>query len=205
MTEGIIPDPPPSGTKTCPKCRVEKTTEEFNRCKSTRDGLQSQCKACRKAYREANREKIADRDKVYYEANREKIMEQVAAWQKVNREKVVGYKKAYREANPEVDRAADHHRRARKRNSEGTHDAAQIRARSAVHGDSCIYCASNQDLHLDHIKPLSQGGSNWPANLAPACESCNLSKHAKWGQDLVAWGTKRFGAERVKSWPFPKK
>lgn len=37
-------------TKVCPKCRQEKpaTTEYFNRCKHTRDGLQSWCRECKK-------------------------------------------------------------------------------------------------------------------------------------------------------------
>jgi hypothetical protein len=32
----------------------------------------------------------------------------------------------------------------------------------------------------DHVKPLARGGSNWPANLRPACKSCNSRKGARW-------------------------
>jgi len=140
-----------------------------------------------KTYREANPEKIAEYRRAYRKANREKIAEYQRVYNKANREKVVGWQKVYQKANPEVRKAADHRRRARKRNAEGDHNSAQIRARFAVHGDSCIYCASTQDLHIDHIKPLSKGGSNWPANLAPACATCNRSKNDKWGADLLRW------------------
>jgi 5-methylcytosine-specific restriction endonuclease McrA len=29
------------------------------------------------------------------------------------------------------------------------------------------------------VIPLSKGGTGWPANLVPACKSCNLSKAMK--------------------------
>jgi len=104
-----------------------------------------------------------------------------------NREERREKQKVYQKANPEVCKAAKTRRRARKRNAEGDHNAAQAQARFAVHGDSCIYCASPNDLHLDHIKPLNNGGSNWPSNLAPACAKCNQSKSDKWGEDLLRW------------------
>jgi 5-methylcytosine-specific restriction endonuclease McrA len=34
-------------------------------------------------------------------------------------------------------------------------------------------------LSIEHRIPLSRGGSNWPANLAPACKTCNSSKGTK--------------------------
>ena len=205
MTDGII-------TKTCAKCKENLPTSEFYKDKCKRDGLMGKCKACRKsyqkAYREANPEKVAEYQKAYREANPEKVAEckrawreanpeYQEAWREANPEKIAGYEKAYREANPEVYKAANHRRRARKRNAEGTHSAAQIRARVAVYGDLCIYCASTKDLHIDHIKPLSKGGSNWPANLAPACAKCNLSKQDKWGSDLLRWIKQNCTVERT--------
>lgn len=37
----------------------------------------------------------------------------------------------------------------------------------------------NNVFDVDHIRPLSRGGSNWPDNLACACASCNRSKNDK--------------------------
>lgn len=49
-----------------------------------------------------------------------------------------------------------------------------------AHDWRCLYCGSRADkMHLDHITPLAGGGCTEPANLAPACESCNFSKRAK--------------------------
>lgn len=36
---------------------------------------------------------------------------------------------------------------------------------------------SKGEYHVDHIIPLSRNGTNWPDNLALACQLCNLSKN----------------------------
>ena len=46
-------------------------------------------------------------------------------------------------------------------------------------GFRCVYCGktSNESkLHVDHINPVSKGGSNAISNLATACEDCNFGK-----------------------------
>jgi 5-methylcytosine-specific restriction endonuclease McrA len=35
------------------------------------------------------------------------------------------------------------------------------------------------ELTVDHVIPLSVGGTNWLKNLQPLCSSCNSSKHTK--------------------------
>jgi 5-methylcytosine-specific restriction endonuclease McrA len=37
----------------------------------------------------------------------------------------------------------------------------------------------SKGYHVDHMTPLSRGGSNGPENLVCACRRCNLSKHNK--------------------------
>ena len=54
-----------------------------------------------KAYYEANKEKIAERKKAYCEANKEKIAEQKKAYREANKEKLAEQRKAYCEANKE--------------------------------------------------------------------------------------------------------
>jgi DNA-directed RNA polymerase subunit RPC12/RpoP len=44
---------------------------------------------------------------------------------------------------------------------------------------SCQYCGSvppHVVLHVDHIHPVVDGGSNDPDNLVTACDACNLGK-----------------------------
>lgn len=44
------------------------------------------------------------------------------------------------------------------------------------YGQRCAECASREKLCIDHIIPLSRGGSNTARNLQLLCERCNLSK-----------------------------
>jgi hypothetical protein len=75
---------------------------------------------------------------------------------------------------------ADAQRRMRMRRARGHSTDPQIRARIDFYGGLCWICRSAPYEALDHVKPLARGGSNWPANLRPACQSCNSQKGAKW-------------------------
>lgn len=47
---------------------------------------------------------------------------------------------------------------------------------------SCVYCGRRPPevrLHVDHVTPVSQGGSNGIDNLRTACDRCNLGKGAR--------------------------
>lgn len=50
--------------KLCPTCGVEKESDQFHKAKSTKDGLNWQCKLCHKARMRAQVERIAAADKV---------------------------------------------------------------------------------------------------------------------------------------------
>jgi hypothetical protein len=43
----------------------------------------------------------------------------------------------------------------------------------------CIRCGSKENLHFDHIIPVSKGGGNTEDNIQILCEYCNLQKSDK--------------------------
>jgi 5-methylcytosine-specific restriction endonuclease McrA len=61
----------------------------------------------------------------------------------------------------------------------------------------CAYCGNSPVfLTIDHVIPRSQGGTNAPSNLLPACKSCNESKGSR---SLTNWYTprnRRYTSER---------
>ncbi len=183
-------------TKRCTKCGETKPTECFSRRADRPIGLQSQCKACQNAYRDANRdrraeiysawsaanrERIAETKRTYRAANREHIEEYRRSWRDANSERDAETNRAWRKANPEAQKSKNLRRRARVANAEGTHNAADIQAQYKRQKAHCFYCEAKlgKSYHVDHIVPLSRGGSNWPDNIVCACASCNTSKGDK--------------------------
>jgi len=44
----------------------------------------------------------------------------------------------------------------------------------------CVHCSKTDDLTVDHIRPVSKGGTDDFSNLQILCKSCNSKKGAKW-------------------------
>jgi 5-methylcytosine-specific restriction endonuclease McrA len=74
----------------------------------------------------------------------------------------------------------DQKRRARKRSAlVYEYTAEHVNARMSYWGNKCWMCGCDAET-VDHVKPLSKGGKDCPANFRPACGKCNSTKNAKW-------------------------
>ena len=56
----------------------------------------------------------------------------------------------------------------------------QVYDRDEYHCRGCGKSAKDYDLEIDHIKPVSKGGTNHIRNLQTLCEDCNKEKGNKW-------------------------
>jgi 5-methylcytosine-specific restriction endonuclease McrA len=135
----------------------------------------------RKAHYQANRDKFNERCREYYTVNRERLAARARGWHERNAEHAHARHAKWREANPEKVAAIKRNRRARQSAAEGSHTAADTLHRLELQGGKCACCTKKvgRKYHVDHIVPLSKGGSNWPKNLQILCPTCNARKKDK--------------------------
>lgn len=58
--------------------------------------------------------------------------------------------------------------------------ARRITKRKVLKVGRCVKCGATENLTIDHIKPLSKGGTNSKRNLQCLCGPCNWKKGSKW-------------------------
>jgi hypothetical protein len=64
--------------------------------------------------------------------------------------------------------------------------------RTALFADAshkCQDCGGRRNLEIDHILPVSRGGSGDPENLRVLCRACNRRKQAKTPEEYKEWMT----------------
>lgn len=174
--------------RTCPHCATAKPAELFYRNRSRADGLSTYCKACTRQVRaDRYRETIRASQQAWHQRNPEKSREYGRRWAAANPEKIRAKKARQVSERPEqyaaYARTAESNRRARELAAPGSATTEQVAARWAYYGGRCWMCRATA-TEIDHVKPLSRGGSAWPANLRPACRTCNSRKRARWPYPL---------------------
>ena len=138
-------------------------------------------KAYQKAYRKANPECF----KNYRSANPEKEKARHKIYYKANTENHKAFMKAYKKANPDKNREYAHTRRALK--CKTSYEPISEKIVYFRDGWKCQICHKSVDNKfnwpdsmspsLDHIIPLSKGGTHTYNNVQLAHLTCNLSKN----------------------------
>jgi 5-methylcytosine-specific restriction endonuclease McrA len=195
----------PCGTigtvKTCRKCGEEKPLEAFVKDKRCKDGCRPRCKSCANTeqrrryvandYREQVRKyEVRNRGRLRVEA-RERMKEwrhanpeKAAAAQARSRERLLAtqpnYFRDYYHRNLERERRNGLDRQHRRRALIGgpaSPELAEFMAQLVQ--EPCAYCGATENITVDHIVPISRGGTHEAENMAPACQRCNCSKGSK--------------------------
>lgn len=164
------PEEPAPGHWTCKACGATKPEGAFYRQSNGR--VRGSCKACvLRRQRERRRLDPArrERKRAEYNRNRERYRRAARRYYLANKRECVERARAYR---------------VRRHEAAGEATPADIAARVAYYGGRCWMCGGEYEA-VDHVKPLAKGGSDWPANLRPACRACNAAKRDAWPMEAV--------------------
>lgn len=167
--------------KHCGACNSLKPLTAFAKCRTTRDGLQTQCKACkqlhnRQWYAANSKAHKASRDRWYAEhkALRRKTQQ---AWAEANQESTRAARERYKANNPGAAAAGWAARRAAVGRS--TPPWADSRAIAEVYRQAQELRNLGLDVHVDHIVPLrgkNVSGLHVHYNLQVLLADDNLKK-----------------------------
>lgn len=156
-----------------------------------------------KIYRENNPEKIiearridriknptlsAKRSKKWANNNPEKIKKTNAKSRLKNIEKCRARYRQWSKDNKEKVNILGHNYRARRNNANGRLSHGLTDKLLILQQGRCACCkvlVKKTGHHLDHIYPLSKGGSNEDSNIQILCPTCNCRKGAKHPNDFM--------------------
>jgi 5-methylcytosine-specific restriction endonuclease McrA len=177
--------------KVCNGCGVEKPLSEYYREAKGKGGRRGKCKAC-----ESSLMKTYNQNPLVKE--RKKVSNTL--WRANNKEKVREYDKtrgriAYLKYMSTLKGKLANKRRTNKWRGKlkdaGTFTNEEWNNRLLEYNYCCAYCYKPftiEQLTVDHMIPLSRGGTNTIDNLVPACKSCNSRKKDKTPLEMLQKG-----------------
>lgn len=190
-------------TKICSKCKTEKpnTNEYFAFANKSKGLLKNKCKMCDKEYYKNNRNKMIEHSKEYYKNNKAVVQEYKKQYYKNNREEVI--KKSIEYRNNNTDRVSEYLKEYQKNNKDkmvfyaskrrilengngGSYTQEQWQETLEYFDYKCAYTGEciKGNLHIEHIIPITKGGTNYIWNLIPSTPHANISKRNK---DMEDW------------------
>jgi len=153
------------------------------------------CKQCShqysKRWKQANKAKVADRNRAYQQANKSKVADQKRAWHQANKSRIANQKRAYRQANksniadrvrawhqanPDKVKAIYSRRRTRKSKAGGSFTGYEWKQLVKHQNGRCLACGKKKKLTADHVIPVASGGTSNISNIQGLCQPCNSSK-----------------------------
>jgi 5-methylcytosine-specific restriction endonuclease McrA len=190
--------------KYCTKCDEWKLLEDYHRHPHTKDRRQVRCKVCacqaRKDWAANNPKAVAEHTHKFiaryredaefkakiqaynltqYYRHKDRHNEVQKRWYESNRERRSETRRKWRQAHPELNKVYHYRWIARRRSNGGAFTLDEWQS-LCTHCDwRCLCCGGDKPLTVDHVVPVSKGGSDDISNIQPLCQSCNSSKGAK--------------------------
>ena len=178
--------------KSCTKCKqfLPSTAEYFHASARDSTGFAPHCKSCRSKERRERYMLSGDTERaqmlIYASEHSKEAVERATNWGIQHPEKLKEHRRKHRQTHMEQGRVYVRNRQSRLAGADGSHTAEDIRAIFDQQEGLCFYChITLTKYHVDHVVPISRGGSNSPDNLVIACPHCNDSKGSKLPEE---WG-----------------
>ena len=144
-----------------------------------------------KKYRETHREKYKKYHKELYEKNKKTVLDRQKKRYELNRKVILKKHRDYKKTpeGRESTRRAASKRRTLKKGNGGSYTREQWKQCLEYFDYKDAYTGLPMDIiSIDHVIPLSKGGTNFIHNLVPTSRSINARKH---NSDLFEWYSKQ--------------
>ncbi len=183
----LNPFPPTMvGTKICTMCKKDKPVTDYYIYPYCKDGRSYRCGPCADKATMASNAKRAKGEiyqikRKWYLDHRDLGLARAKKYWMDHPD----FQKAWRKNSPEkarlLSKQSSNRRRAHKLNAPiNDFTKEEWKLLLVEFGNVCYYCKKgNLPLTLDHVIPLSKGGSHTYSNIVPACKSCNCRKQAR--------------------------
>lgn len=185
----------------CTRCNQEKDKSQFYKNKRYASGYMTWCKECHYDYYHKDKSKL------------EKLKNAIHKWAQLNKKHVSDNGKRWYQENKESKRERDnkrfreryandqefrkhkndykshfnHKRRAQMESESATLTQEQWDFLCVKYNYRCLCCREKKPLTIDHIVPLSKGGTHSIDNVQPLCKSCNSKKMTKTIDYRINW------------------
>lgn len=154
------------------KARINVRSREYRK-------LHPRPRVARRKRLERTREEIREMKRVHRLANPERYREIDRRRYIRDKPKRLAAVKAYHKAHPEVKQLIEARRRARVKGSEGKLTKTEWDELCSKYDYRCLCCKQLKKLTVDHVIPLSKGGTHTLENVQPLCVDCNRSKNTR--------------------------
>lgn len=172
--------------KNCPMCKIKKSLNDFHKSSNTKDGAQGHCKDCKKILsKKYEKNRDAETKKKYHKndwqkkKNNPQYLKQHKEWLYKNSEYVKKKAKEYREKNKILLLISRSNQKSKQKGYYGVISMKEWEFVLLMTRYMCIACEDNTADSIDHVLPLSRGGTNTVNNIQPMCLKCNLKKGAR--------------------------
>ena len=175
----------------CKRCRDFRKREQI----ANSPELQRKAKERSARYYREHQEETIARVRAYAQENRDKVLEKSRKYwhTRVDKEAYNEARQArrverywsdleFREKRLRESRHSTKTRKARLRGAEGSYSLREWEELCEKYNYTCLRCGlSGSDVYLtvDHVIPVSKGGTNTIENIQPLCGSCNSKKNNK--------------------------